>query len=659
MTPVRTSARRGTGDAGGHGATDTARPPVPTVVGHARTTADAEALAARLQRTDRAWPVVVVSTPRDRGPSVDPHRVLDEVRGLAEVVVVHTGEPSWAFSHGMPPGTQVYGGASRVYPVGVGWVHDLSRSPVWFADDDAGSTRVHERLVQGALTAAATAGLAGGTTAPAGAGSVGAVVLGVIGTRALVRTAAGATAQVAQELTWPVVPIDRLLAPGMRVRGRLDPGTRRFDVRDMLPDATAQLAQVHDACPPGAVVPAQVHHVTADSVLLALAPAVTVRVAGDRASRGDDDLRDLFSVGETVAARVLPGHPVPGPAGGTLRPDLRLDDVADTDPVLPALSLLDGGPSWLPEPAHEPLVSADPEGSAATPDDRGPSGTQDRATDPSRPLPGPGPRRAVPPRGSGPPPAVPVAPTPAATSPDDARPQHGAAPSSPKYPAKKTLVNQLELSVHEHRSRADRAECEVTELRATAHALELEVTGLRDLAREQRDRLDRLHDTVERYKATIRSARKERHRTARPSSAAPERCFVDPEDQLRFDVLRTWVEIIGPDEKARYPLPDFAVGPRFCDSLADVGRGLEDRVHRAVVLVLTGRAPDVPGFELHRLRRGDGGGSPHLVREHDGAHAMRLSLQVSSPQARRLHYWVLPGGEVELSRVVLHDDIDP
>lgn len=655
-------------------------PTVPTAVDHVRSTARAEELAARLQHPGRTWPVVVVSTPRDQGrPSVDPGRVLDEVRGLAEVVVVHTGEPSWAFSHGMPPGTPVYGGASRVYPVGVEWVHDPSRSPLWFADDDAEAARVRERLVQDALTAAASAGLAGSVGPPSGS-TTGAVVLGVVGTRALVQTSAGATAQVAQELTLPTVPIDRLLAPRMRVRGTVDAGTRRLDVRGMLPDPATQLARVQDAYPAGAVVPVQVHEVTDGSVLLALAPAVTVRVTRDRVTGDDEDLRDLFSVGETVAARMLPGHPVPGPGGGSIRPDLRLDDVADTEPVRTALSLLEGGPPWLPAPLPGALGSPDSTDStgstdsAASPGDHEPPRGR-RAARPPRPLPGPGPRRAVPPPGSGPRPGpAPVrtpasdpAPGPApgpASGPATDAPTGGPLPpdadaASPASPGKKALVNQLELSVHEHRSRADRAERQVTELRATVRALELEVAGLRDLAREQRDRLDRLHTTVERYKTKIRNARKERARTQDAGAGPPARCFTDPEAQLRFDVLRTWVEIIGPAEKDRYPLPGFAVGPRFCESLADVGRGLEDKVHRAVVLVLTGRAPEVSGFELHRLRRGDGGGSPYLVRESDGAQAMRLSLQVSSPQARRLHYWVLPGGEVELSRVVLHDDIDP
>ncbi|WP_402466893.1 hypothetical protein [Isoptericola aurantiacus] len=674
----------------------------PSAVGHVHDEGDAEALAARLQDPGRSWPVAVVSTARGRRrPYVDADRLLDEVRGLAEVVVIRTGEASWAFSRAMPQGTQVYGGASRVYPVGLGWVHHLDRSPLWFADDDAEGARTRERLVQDALTAAAGAGLAA-TTTPSAPADVRAVVLGVVGTRALVRTEEGSTAHVAQELTLPTVPVDRLLAADMTVQGVLDRASQRLDVRAMLPDATAQAALVRDAYPVDAVVPVQVQDVRADEVVLALAPEVLVRVGRAAASGGSlDDLCDLFSVGEVVAARMLDPRPVPGPAGAT-RPDLRLDDVDDAACVLPALSLLAGGPAWLPRPsvgagsASSPDAPDTPDapdapgapdasgrpgagavpptpadlvrrGDATTspaPPSPGPSrpdpaapgqatpgqATPGQATPPgpaprrSGPKPGPGLRRAVPPPGHEDPAGHAALPERAAEDPTRAR--------------HRALVNQLELTVHEQRARADAAEARVLELRAAVRGLEAETAGLRDLAREQQDRIDRLQRDVERHKRSVRIAKKERRRDVEPAPAH-RRLFVDPVDQLRYDVRRTWAELVDAEEKDEYPLPEFVVGPEFCDTLAGTGRGLEEKVHRAVVLVLVGRAQDVAGYELHRLRRGDGGGDPYRVRESDGAQAMRLSLQVSSPQARRLHYWVLPGGGVELSRVVLHDDVEP
>jgi hypothetical protein len=83
-----------------------------------------------------------------------------------------------------------------------------------------------------------------------------------------------------------------------------------------------------------------------------------------------------------------------------------------------------------------------------------------------------------------------------------------------------------------------------------------------------------------------------------------------------------------------------------------------DRVVWTLVMVLTGLAPEMNGLQVHRLRMGAGGDDPFRQRD-DGAVCWRVSLQVNTPSARRLHYWKLPGGAYELSRVVLHDDVEP
>jgi hypothetical protein len=47
------------------------------------------------------------------------------------------------------------------------------------------------------------------------------------------------------------------------------------------------------------------------------------------------------------------------------------------------------------------------------------------------------------------------------------------------------------------------------------------------------------------------------------------------------------------------------------------------------------------------------------VRPSDGARCQRAYIEQKTPQARRLHYWALRGGGIELSRVVTHDDVEP
>ncbi|TWH31457.1 hypothetical protein L600_002400000350 [Isoptericola variabilis J7] len=298
--------------------------------------------------------------------------------------------------------------------------------------------------------------------------------------------------------------------------------------------------------------------------------------------------------------------------------------------------------------AGSPAPAPDPERASVptTPPNAAPPAAAPPAAAPERPTPAVLARRAASSGADSPAPAA-----------HDTAP--GGAPSS-----RKGALNQLRLSLDAARARADEAERELARLRTAHRALELEVAGLRDHAQELRARLDDRTARVEQLKTRLRKAQKsERALESRLAEAGvedgPRRLFADAVEQLRYDVHRTWAETVPAEEKARYPLGPYAVGPQFCASLAEVGRGLEDKVLRAVVLVLTGRAHEVPGLELHRLRRGEGGGDPHLVRESDGAAAWRLALQVNTPQARRLHYWRLPSGAVELSRVVLHDDTEP
>jgi hypothetical protein len=80
-----------------------------------------------------------------------------------------------------------------------------------------------------------------------------------------------------------------------------------------------------------------------------------------------------------------------------------------------------------------------------------------------------------------------------------------------------------------------------------------------------------------------------------------------------------------------------------------------ERVIDTCAHVASGRAADIPGLELHALRSSDGGGTPQRVRA-DGARAWRCSLQANTAAARRLHFWRMPDGGIELAKIVYHDD---
>lgn len=153
--------------------------------------------------------------------------------------------------------------------------------------------------------------------------------------------------------------------------------------------------------------------------------------------------------------------------------------------------------------------------------------------------------------------------------------------------------------------------------------------------------------------------RRETGRALRDARRAAERSHVDTtEDGIRFEIERTWGNRTASGERARWPLRDYRLGDGFIESLAVLDEGQLSKAIRTCVDAITGRDREIPARELHRLRSGDGGDDPYVVRE-DGARCWRSAIEQNTPSARRLHYWELKDGTIELSRVVLHDDVRP
>ncbi|MBO0608527.1 hypothetical protein [Myceligenerans salitolerans] len=622
---------------------------------------EARDFARFLQVPNRAWPVVVISTPAGRTtPYVDPQRVLDDVAGLAEVVVIPTGDVSWAFSRGMPEYTQVYGGASRVYPTGLDWVHDLRRSPLHFAYSLADGPKVRDRLVSDALSAAVRAGLAGAAGAAAGGPGSGAAeargtVQGVLGSRALIELDDGGQASVAEELTLPGVPLQSIFRRGMKVRGRHDAGRGTLDTRGMLPDDAAQRRAVKNTYRVGKVILGRVESVTEAAVTIAVAPAVHVRVPRERVTGNAlDALDDLFTPGEVVLARVMQA-----PGDGIT---LRLDDVDESDEPLPALSLLDGGPPWLlppdtslrePEPGSGPIRIPTPaevaNGRGGEPQDRGVGAPPDEAR--RRPTPGDIAARIA---------GDAAAPLPA--PPDDSRGAATRGNGAHGSSGSKKAVRDLSLALDAEKAQVTRLEKDLIHVKVEKRRAEVELDELRRYVADLRDQVDRRDQQLERSRAQLRAEKSKsaayRRELGRDVEVTTERYFADPAEQFRFEVTQTWAQIVPAGEKDRWPLEEYALGSRFLESLETVEGISRDKVLRTVVHVVTGRAPEMNGLQVHPLRSGLGGDDPQRVRD-DGAACWRVSLQVNTPSARRMHYWRLPGGGYELSRVVLHDDMEP
>ena len=133
--------------------------------------------------------------------------------------------------------------------------------------------------------------------------------------------------------------------------------------------------------------------------------------------------------------------------------------------------------------------------------------------------------------------------------------------------------------------------------------------------------------------------------------------YDDAEQQFRHEVRLAWEASCVGNDRDTWPLSqDYLVGAFFLSSLEALAGIARAKVVEVCAEVLCGRAATQVGREVHPLRTAEAGDAPQRLRE-DAAKAFRASLQVSTPSARRLHYWRLPDGRLELSKVGVHDDL--
>lgn len=596
----------------------------------------AGALADLLNGNARRRPVVVVTIPAGRSePWIDVEEVAREAGDLADVYLMPTGDFTWEFSRRMAEGTQVFGGAGRVYSIGHEWASDLSRSPLRFAFDAKDGERATQQLISDTLRMAAAADLL--QTLPTRelrlvSGAVKAVVAG----RALVDVGNGFPAAIAEELTVEDVPIERIVTLGQQITGWYNPETNRIDVTKNLRPAQEALGMYSI----GDVVLTKVAMVKNGKAELVLypktrTPPVTATVLrADVTTNDADDLRDLMTVGEVVAARVVAAAP---------HWSLILNDIDDDEPITEAPSLLAGGPPWLIEEA-DTLVDDEPPTLLPPAPHVPPRSAAEAETIeepvPATPAPRPSPLRPNPtmldrnrPR---------PAPTPAA------RPGPPAAPTQPAGSTKMLL------------RKIDGLTAEVAGLKREQEGLRTQLLAGANERETLRYLLDRAERRANRAENDLKVARSRLRKAGNAKASAPATGgpkFADAEQGFRYLVLTQWATRTLPSEQRDRPLLDYRLGPRFLDSLKRLEGIKVEKVADVVFEIVSGLALQMPSREVHRLRAGPGGDDPVRTRV-DGAVAWRASLQVKTPSARRIHYWVLPSGLIELSRVTVHDDFD-
>jgi hypothetical protein len=227
----------------------------------------------------------------------------------------------------------------------------------------------------------------------------------------------------------------------------------------------------------------------------------------------------------------------------------------------------------------------------------------------------------------------------------------------------RTSTDAVRASAAEHGLTSDLAS-ELSRLQQLLRAVQRERDRLATRLEETESALASVEAGLERQRERCRKVDRRRRELEKELKAArarsvPDRfgedAFCDPEKQFHHEVYLAWTRRIPSSEKTTRPLAPYALGPDFLPSLKSIEGMDRPKIVDVVVEVLTGLRS--PGRDLHQLRVDTGGNSRPVVRE-DGATCWRVALQKGAPAARRLHFWRL-GQAVELSRVIVHDDMTP
>ncbi|RZU62252.1 hypothetical protein [Zhihengliuella halotolerans] len=582
-------------------------------------------LAERI-KLKRPRHLVVISRDKYR-----PHLYLDtdevarQVSGSADVVIVDNGRTTYELEEALPPGDTVYGNAGRVYPGDLlGHSHRYPSVPILAERADLVAQRTQDliNLVHGmpklrsehqrAAAAAAEAAVAG-------------TVVGVhdSGEDAFVLLESGAVTSLRHDSLVPGVRLDWYVPEQMQVSGTLT--SAGLNLRSSLIKQ-----QIMDVYSYGDVVLALVKKVREDYAYLEPLPGDSIRVSRtDVTSNPQDSLADFLTVGEVVPARLVSKK-------GKQR--LVLHDVDEDEPVREAPALITGGPPWLVygrnlAPKHDDGAHA---GAESAPEARG---EHEDGADAAGELQ-----------------------TPAA-------PAESIAAGAGTAEAPSGVVQLAGLDAErlgELSGAVGELLREVAPLKALLAGAQRGLlgqsggsdAGLREQLREQRAEIVKLREEVDRHKQQVRDIRRRaKGAKSQPSGrrGLPVDDFATVEDALRFEVYVEWVSRVDAAEKPHFPLPDhYDVGEKFVDSFMALQPEAQGKTLKALVDILTGRAHKIPSRQVHALRTGDGGDDPQIERA-DGARCFRASVEVNAPSARRVHYWKLPDGTIELHEVVIHD----
>ncbi len=133
---------------------------------------------------------------------------------------------------------------------------------------------------------------------------------------------------------------------------------------------------------------------------------------------------------------------------------------------------------------------------------------------------------------------------------------------------------------------------------------------------------------------------------------------MDREAVMQRLICREWLTALAAADRRDHVLGGYRLAPQFMASVEDRRIATPAaRIAFACAMVACGRAPELPGLELHPWRKGKSGGGddPQAVRD-DGAKAWMCNLGYGRGAAR-LFYWLLLDEVIEFDSVRNHEAI--
>lgn len=137
------------------------------------------------------------------------------------------------------------------------------------------------------------------------------------------------------------------------------------------------------------------------------------------------------------------------------------------------------------------------------------------------------------------------------------------------------------------------------------------------------------------------------------------RLFESPVEQLNYEIKHWYLYTVPLSQRQEWPLLNYQLGQQFTAEVDEQSKYIaRGQIIAAIVDVVSGRAAEVPARKARLLRVGGGEHSRPPVVRGDGAVGWRANVSANTPAARRIMWWKLPSGNIELARLATHDDID-